>query len=332
MANDSIPLLALPGGSVWQFFVFTIPLFGIYCYFLWLAINRPNIADPDDEQFYEPRIRLTDILYVFLTTWVLFASLVTYMTYFVNKRRRLSKRYEKEGIVILGDVLYDDENRYGNCGWLVNLLCRKNDYGYVVYDLEKVASHPACDYKGTLEGKIKKKVRVYHRYPREQVSILVLPEFPRSGQPKTDLEADWASFSETYLMSEGYSEAAENNRASIQQVMSRDRSIGIILISLGWLAFLLLASVFVCLQINEISGVYDDESSYWAWTTFTIVMAGVTPVVAIGGNLIRWKMYERWILKSGKTGKSDGSSRQAHRNYLSASNESEEDGAYVQMT
>mmetsp|Transcript_24309 Transcript_24309/g.34816 ORF Transcript_24309/g.34816 Transcript_24309/m.34816 type:complete len:358 (+) Transcript_24309:65-1138(+) len=356
MADDSTPILALPGGSVWQFFVFTIPLFGVYCYFLYLAITRPDIADPDNEKFYQPRIRLTDILYVYLTTWVLYAILMTYMTYFVSKRRRLSKRYEKEGITVLGDVLYDDENRYGHCGWLCNLLCKKNDYGYVVYDLERVAKHPACDFQGgNLMGKIKKKVRIYYRYPREQVSILVLPQYPFSGQPKIDLEADWASFSETYLVSEGYNEAAENNRASTERVMTRDRSLGITLISLGWLMFLLSASVFVCLQIGEISDVYEDESSYWAWTIFAIVMGGVTPVVAIGGNLIRWKMYERWILKSGKAGKPDGSygslPRKARRNYLSAdesvashsvashsvasqsqvTTSEEEDGAYIQM-
>jgi len=336
MADDSIPTLALPGGSILQFFVMTIPLFGVYCYFLYLAITRPSIADPDNEAFYEPRIRLTDILYVYLTTWVLYAVLVIYMLWFVNKRRRLSKRYEKEGIVILGDVQYEDEDR-----WLANCLFRKHDYGYVIYDLEKVASHPACDYKGPLEGKIRKKVRVYHRFPREQVSILVIPQYPYSGQPKTDLEADWASFSETYLVSEGYNEAADNNRGSIQKVMSRDRSLGIILISLGWLAFLLFASVFVCLQIDEISDVYQDESSYWAWTIFIIVMAGVTPVVAIGGNLIRWKIYERWILRSGKNARPDGSfgsprkSRRKNRSERGASHtkaSEEEDGAYVQMT
>ena len=66
MADESIPILALPAGSVNQFFVATIPLFGVYCYFLYLAATRPNIADPDDEHFYDPRIRLMDILYVFL--------------------------------------------------------------------------------------------------------------------------------------------------------------------------------------------------------------------------------------------------------------------------
>lgn len=348
MADDA-PILSHPGGSIWQFFIFTIPLFGVYCYFLYLAITRPDIADPDNEKFYEPRIRLTDILYVYLTTWVLYATLMTYMTYFVSKRRRLSKRYEKEGVTILGDVLYDDENRYGNCGWLCNLLCKKNDYGYVVYDVEKIASHPAFDFPGgeLMRGKIKKKVRIYYRYPREQVSILVLPQYPFSGQPKIDLEADWASFSETYLVSEGYNEAAENNRASTKRKVSRDQSVGITLICIGWLTFLLSASIFVCLQIGEISDVYQDESSYWAWTIFAIVMGGVTPVVAIGGILIRWKMYERWILRSGKRGKPDGSygtPKRARRNYLSASNDEsvasqsqlttseEEDGsAYIQM-
>lgn len=347
MADESIPILALPAGSVNQFFVATIPLFGVYCYFLYLAATRPNIADPDDEHFYDPRIRLMDILYVFLATFVLYAILVIHMLWFVTKRRRLSKRYEKEGIVILGDVLYDDNKRpfSGICDCLANYLCRKRDYGYVVYDLERVANHPACGYNGELEGKVKKKVRIYYRYPREQVSILVIPEYPYSGQPKIDLEADWASFSETYLVSEGYNEAADNNRASIPKVMSRDRSLGIIMISLGWMAFLLCASIFVCLQINEITDVYQDESAYWAWTILTIVMAGVTPVVAVGSNLLRWKMYERWILKSGKKGRPDGSfgsprrvrrttnqSESRETGLQQTATSEEEDGSYVQMS
>ena len=339
-----VPVLALPGGSVLQFVVMTIPLFGVYCYFLYLAITRPNIADPNNEQFSEPRIRLTDILYVYLTTWVFYATLLVYMLWFVRKRRRLSKRYQTEAIVILGDVIYDDESRYGPswCEWLVNYFCRKNDYGYVLYDLEKVANHPACNYKGTLEGMIRKKVRDYYRYSREKVSILVLPEYPYSGQPKMDLEADWASFSENYAVTEGYNEAAENNRASIQTVVSRDRSTAIILITLGWLAFLLFASIYVCLQIGIISNVYPDENSTWTWIVFTAVIAGVTPLVSIGGVLVRWRIYERWILNSGENSgriiaanpKRGRASRSSSRERGATQTERNvgEGGAYVQMT
>ena len=75
-----------------------------------------------------------------------------------------------------------------------------------------------------------------------------------------------------------------------------------------------------------------------------VTMAGVTPVVAIGGNLLRFKMYERFILKSGKRGKSGdfvGSGGgviitvgESQRNGRSPSREkgSGEDGSYVQMT
>lgn len=351
MANNA-PILALPGGSILQLIVMTLPLFVVYCYFLWLAATRPNIMS-DSEKFADPRIRLTDILYVYLTTWTLFATLFIYMVWFVNKRRKLSKRYEKEGIVILGDVLYDDQNHYGPFTWIMNYLFRQNDYGYLVYDLEKVANHPACTYEGRLEGKIRKRVRVYYRYAREQISVLVIPKFPFSGQPKMDLEADWASFSENYVVEEGYNEAADDmNRASVKTVMSRDRSWSIIFLSLGWIVFLLFSSIFVCLQIEDIEDIYQDESSKWAWFVLMVTMAGVTPIVAIGGNLLRFKMYERFILKSGKKGKSGdfvGSGGgviitvgESQRSGRSQSREkgstkqfepsSGEDGSYVQMT
>lgn len=350
MANNA-PILALPGGSILQLIVMTLPLFVVYCYFLWLAATRPNIMS-DSEKFADPRIRLTDILYVYLTTWTLFATLFIYMVWFVSKRRKLSKRYEKEGIVILGDVLYDDQN-HGPFTWIMNYLFRQNDYGYLVYDLEKVANHPACTYEGRLEGKIRKRVRVYYRYAREQISVLVIPKFPFSGQPKMDLEADWASFSENYVVEEGYNEAADDmNRASVKTVMSRDRSWSIIFLSLGWMLFLLFSSIFVCLQIEDIEDIYQDESSKWAWFVLMVTMAGVTPIVAIGGNLLRFKMYERFILKSGKRGKSGdfvGSGGgviitvgESQRSGRSQSREkgstkhfepsSGEDGSYVQMT
>eukprot|EP00970_Alexandrium_tamarense_P014042 scaffold3848_cov198-Alexandrium_tamarense.AAC.13 len=275
-----IPLLALPAGSLLQFLTMTLPLLAVYLYFLYLVITRPNIANPNDTRYMDDRIRLTDILYTFLSTMVLFASLAVYLLWFVNKRRKLSKRYESDGIVVLGNVEFketynDDQQQH----WTITLLewigngFRRNDYGYVVYDLARVANHPACNYEerkqAALAGTIRKKVRVYYRYPREQVSIMVLPEYPYSGQPKIDLEADWASFSEQVGLPEEDTRRVDDERVDMP-------------------------------QIGVVDEYYNDESAEWAWLVFWVGGCGIVPLLAFGGNWIRWKLYQRWILRSGK--------------------------------
>eukprot|EP00584_Thalassiosira_punctigera_P010053 CAMPEP_0172543954 /NCGR_PEP_ID=MMETSP1067-20121228/14220_1 /TAXON_ID=265564 ORGANISM="Thalassiosira punctigera, Strain Tpunct2005C2" /NCGR_SAMPLE_ID=MMETSP1067 /ASSEMBLY_ACC=CAM_ASM_000444 /LENGTH=150 /DNA_ID=CAMNT_0013330443 /DNA_START=251 /DNA_END=699 /DNA_ORIENTATION=- len=143
------PLLALPGGSLVQFLLMTLPLLGVYLYFLYLAIDRKNIANPDNPRYGDDRIRLMDILYTYLATLILFCSLAFYLMWFVYKRRRLSRRYEREAITILGNVEYEDrkwETGKNCCANLwhcfANGMTLRNNYGTVVYDLERVANHP----------------------------------------------------------------------------------------------------------------------------------------------------------------------------------------------
>ena len=297
-----IPLLALPE-SIFQFLSMTLPLLGVYLYFLYLVVTRPSLIENQDS-FLEDRIRLTDILITYMCTLVLFASLIVYMLWFVKKRRKLSKRYESEGIVVLGNVefreMYEGANYLTTClEWISNCF-RRNDYGYVVYDLERVARHPACNVEerraAELAGTIKKKVRVFYRYPREQISILVLPEHPYSGQPKIDLEADWASFSSHMGYPDGTGE--DGDRVDLPKSMSRDRSMGVIFVSVFWVTFLFCASLYTCFQMENIEDYYVDESATWGWIFFAAGCV-IVPLISFGGNFIRWKLYERWILNSG---------------------------------
>ncbi len=359
MVETNVPLLAMPSGSILQFLLMTIPLLCVYVYFLYLAYARPSIA-ANEETYANDRIRLMDILYVYLATLVLFSSLVVYMAWFVPKRRNLSKRYEKEGVIILGDVQYTesyyDKNKLeqidsdtiniavkayrhikNSCltiiAWIANGCALTNNYGYVIYDLEKVANHPAYEQRKNskqLSGIIKKKVRVYHRYPREQVSLLVLPAYPYSGQPQKDLEADWASFSKyvsgtTLPMSEDDEDDEmmndDGNKTNIQP-KRRDRSFGVLLVSIFWVTFLCLASLYVIHQIKEVDDVYNDEDVTKAWVVFWVVIGGIVPLVAIFGNLLRWKIYERWMLHSG-----------SKKKMMREENDEEvKGGSYIQMS
>lgn len=335
MVEANVPLLAMPSGSILQFLLMTVPLLCVYLYFLFLAYERPSIANPDNPRYADDRIRLMDILYTFLATLSLFSCLAVYMLWFVPKRRGLSTRYETDGIIVLGDVDYTesyyDRNKIvadtdggggmagramravrNSClqlrGWASNGFALRNNYAHVVYDLARVANHPACTYedrKGrALEGIITKKVRVYHRYPREQVSILVLPKYPYSGQPKADMEADWASFTKYVGLPSSQEEETEDERGGNVLPKRRDRSCGVLFVASLWVCFLLLACLYVIYRIEEVDDAYEDENAKTAWWAFWYVVGAVVPAVAIGGNWIRWKIYERWMLHNGSKNKS----------------------------
>jgi hypothetical protein len=336
MVEANVPLLAMPSGSILQFLLMTVPLLCVYLYFLFLAYERPSIADPDNPRYDDDRIRLTDILYAYLVTLVPFCSLIAYMLWFVPMRRGLSSRYEKDAIIILGDVKYTesyyDRNSIHDAdaadlgcagrtwrivvnflhrvyGWMSNGFALRNNYAYLTYDLERVANHPACDYEERrgggkmLSGIITKRVRVYHRYPRERVSILVFPEYPYSGQPKTDMEADWASFAK-YVGLPSREDGEEEGGDDVVMIPKRDRSVGVIFVAIFWVCFLVFASYYVVTRIELIDDVYEDEDAIVAWRVFKVVLGGIVPGVAIGGTWIRWKIYERWMLRSGTREKS----------------------------
>ena len=75
------------------------------------------------------------------------------------------------------------------------------------------------------------------------------------------------------------------------------------------LCFLLAASLFLLYQIGTVKGYYQDEISKVAWNVFWMVIGGVVTCVSLGGNYLRWKMYENSILRSGRKKKSKISSR-----------------------
>lgn len=330
------PLLALPGGSVLQFLAMTLPLLAVYVYFLWLAFDRPNLADPDDPRYAEDRIRLTAILYTYLATLPLFAALAVYLLWFVPRRRALSRRYRDEAVTVLGDVAYAGPAR-ALPGRLLDGLTRRTDYGAVAYDLADVARHPACDHEArhggaALRGTVAKRVRVYHRYPRERVSVLVLPDHPRSGQPQADMEADWASFHLDVAAEMAGGDGGDDAGASGPRAV-RERTRGVVVIAVGWSAFLLLASLYATIQIAAVEDYYEDEDGRWAWTVFWWGAGGgvVLPCV---GNFLRWKVYEHWMLAGGATqGGARGKRRRRRRRGESSDDDDaeQEEGSYVQM-
>ena len=109
---------------------------------------------------------------------------------------------------------------------------------------------------------------------------------------------------------------------------------GVLLVSTFWIFFLFFTSLFVVIQINTIEDYYIDEDGHTAWVVFWSVIGGVVPVVAFGGNFLRWKIYERWILLSGRKsrGSKSKSSKRGHHEEQHGEYEDEDGGSYVQMT
>ena len=170
-------LLASARGSVVQFILVTLPFAAVLIYFLYLAYRRPTLpiynlpyGYSDDEwntanEETGTLIRMIDMLTIFLSLLVFWTMFTVYIMYFVPKRRRLIGSYLQIGESTVGDVLYD-ENTRGCCGRV------SNDYGYAVY------SHP--------DGNrlVRKRVRVFQRYTREKIAIILLPNRPLSGQAR----------------------------------------------------------------------------------------------------------------------------------------------------
>ena len=181
-------LLKSARGSIIQFILVTIPFACVLVYFLYLAYKRPTVPiynlpyDYTDDQWNTANdetgklIRLIDMVTIFLSLLVFWTTFCVYVMIFIPKRRRLIGSYLKpdKGVTtVVGDVLYNENASRG--GWFGNNFCCcrvSNDYGYAIY------SHPDGQHL------IRKRVRVFQRYTREKIAILLLRNRPLSGQAK----------------------------------------------------------------------------------------------------------------------------------------------------
>lgn len=99
------------------------------------------------------------------------------------------KRYvdvaEGQGVLrVVGDVCYD---RPRGIWKILDRFCY-TDLAYVTY------KHPDGNAEDGSVRFVEKRIRTYHPYHREIVSVLVLKDLPLSGQEMKDVERDVASF------------------------------------------------------------------------------------------------------------------------------------------
>lgn len=137
-------------------------------------------------------------------------------------------------------------------------------YAHVMY------AHPT----NAKQWLVRKRVRIYQQYTRERTTILLLPYHPFSGQPKSDIEMDLA--------------ASKDSRRDTNKV---------VYCLVVWILFLLLAPMYLIHQMGQIEDEYDDPQR--GWKIYLIVVLGVIPVVAFGGNWLRWRFHRHWVMNRG---------------------------------
>jgi len=141
--------------------------------------------------------------------------------------------------------------------------CHLTDYAYAVYAHRQM--------EGYL---VQKRVRTYHPYTREKIAVVVLKGKPYSGQPKTDIDIDIKSYSG-----------------------DRDKTNYATWFSLLWVVFTLLGSIYVMFQMSKID---HPKQPHMLREFFGIVMI-VTPIFAIGGNWLKWRLHYNWVVNRGET-------------------------------
>lgn len=270
--------MASPSGAgvaltILRFFLSTLPFLAVLVYLLYMAALRGN-ADEDDAPNDDP-FSLMDTMIVFLSFHVFWTLFAVYLLVFVPKRRYLLDRYLREGERTIGDVIIVDEpsKKLG----LRFLSFRQ--YGTAIY------SHPTQIDPPMV---VRKKVRVYQPYTRERLTIITLPNRPKSGQAKIDIEIDLS-----------------------QMRTERDTTISYIsAVAAFWVLFSLAGAAFCTYQMGAINEGFlvGNENLKVARRTLLLVV-GINPFFAVVVNSIRFLVYHNWMVHRGKTIEDEGDAR-----------------------
>ena len=274
--GETEPRVVSPYGNVAQAYLATLPLLGVFVYFLYDAAVRPqkpiySVTGDDDVAIGEaweetpPMIPLIDMIPVFLCFEGVFLILFVYLTVFIPRRRRLIRSYLEKGESSLGDVMYEEKSP-GLCS------LRSTQHADIIYA-----------YPNTTNWTVKKRVRVYQNYTRERVTILRLLNRPFSGQPKSDLQIDLQS-----------SKGAKN------------QVIALTFLSLLWVVFTTIAPIFILVQIKKLR--HDEYENFDKALKIYLVGVCTVPVVGVLGVYLRWSVYRHWIVNRGLLVKSEDGS------------------------
>lgn len=298
-------------------------------------------------------IPLMDYLRTIVGMLMFWSFITVYMAVFVPKRRQLMKRYLKidddgntgtststagdtsktdsgnaNGLgvkSIIGNVWYD---RPRGCFWKMMDKFYYTDLAYVTY------KHPEGDQSDQEALYVEKKIRTYHPYHRENVEVLVLDGNPLSGQPRTDVERDVASFKNHNGL---------HNKAPYQ----------VLAICIFWILFCMSSAIYILSQMKEVENLDfaqnmngDDDAAYYngdnnvdsaatyesAMQFFLLYTCVFIPIIAIGGNIVQWMFHFKWVALNGRVVQNKDELTKVVPNILEADEIADEDkGKYLQM-
>jgi len=250
-------------GSGFQFMCATMPFLVLFLYFLYLAAVRPNLriyqVYNDDEM--EEAIRETGAIIPLTDMMVCMLVFLGLFTMLaVYIGIFVGKRRDLMKSYLSGDSCLGDVFYEGSN----HKFGTFSKYAYAMY------AHPVHP----KEWLVRKRVRCYQHCTRERVTILLLPYHPFSGQPKADIEMDLA--------------ASEESRRDTHKVMY---------CLYAWIVFLLAAPAFVLFQMTRIEDEYDDPKR--GLIIYLVAVLAVIPLVAFGGNYLRWRLHRHWVVNRG---------------------------------
>lgn len=245
----------------------TLPFLALFIYFLYLAAIRPSlkvyqIDNYDEEQAVEEAMRETGAIIPLMDMmgcFLAFLGLFSMLAVYIAIF--VGKRRQ-----LMKSYLESGDSVLGDVFFesTPHRYGSFSKYGFAMY------AHPAHP----KQWLVRKRIRCYQQYTRERVTILLLPYHPFSGQPKTDVEMDLA--------------ASEDSRKDTTTVLY---------CLIAWIIFLLVAPIYLLHQMSLIEDEYDDPKR--GWTIYLVVVGAIIPLVALGGNYIRWRLHRHWVVNRG---------------------------------
>jgi len=242
----------------------TIPLMALIGYFLYEAFDRqhhPCEADdqynnggddqPDQTECYDELLRLVDMTAICLIVCLLWTILAVYLNFYVPRRHELLKRYMDEGSAVLGDVFYE---KTSSCGG-----CRKKHHGHLTYRHPNFKVFPVY---------VRKTIEVAKHYSRKKTPIVVLPDKPYSGIPRSEVETDYAA-----------------------AIKTRKRRLTIAAFCWTWVAFSGLAPIYLIIVLNGLYDTGDGKFTMISWIMYAAFIALILPLVSILVNNFTWNRY-----------------------------------------
>lgn len=266
-AEESSPHLTL---GVCQLVIASLPLFVLFVYFLFSAYQRPfeeryqpEIYEIDDDVTLKEKMS-NPLIPLFDMMMVMLAFQVIFTIFLFYLVIFIPRRHALIKSYLSGD---QTETMLGDVIFKDGKgMCDGNrNYGTVVY------GHPQS------QGLIRKQTRIYLPYTRERTTIIKLMNRPYSGQPRSDLEHDM-----------------QNIVKAIRRIRQTAWFAGF------WVAFLMLAPIYLLIQIHKINEYDDYESFKLARNIYIFVALLAVPLVCAVGVVLRWSYYRHWFVNKGR--------------------------------